>query len=58
VIEDEGYRFAVKVGKPRMRRERRTHQLAREQILSCLMSATPIPGYIKSEALLAVWAHA
>jgi putative DNA methylase len=51
VIEDGGYRFTVKVGKPK-NAERAKHgtKLSRGANFECLMSGTPIAGdYIKAE---------
>ena len=51
VIEGGGYRFTVKVGKPRdAARTQRGTKLARGANFECLMSGTPIAGdYIKAE---------
>ena len=51
VIENGGYRFTVKVGKPEdMDRVKRGTKLARGANFECLMSGTPISGdYIKAE---------
>jgi putative DNA methylase len=51
VIEDGGYRFTVKVGKPKnAERAKRGTKLARGANFECLMSGTPISGdYIKAE---------
>lgn len=51
LIEDGGYRFTVKVGKPKnMERTKRGTKLSRGANFECLMSGTPIAGdYIKAE---------
>jgi len=51
VIEDGGYRFTVKVGKPKdAERAKNGTKLSRGANFECLMSATPIAGdYIKAE---------
>jgi putative DNA methylase len=51
VIEDGGYRFTVKVGKPKDAEARKNGtKLARGANFRCLMSGTPIVGdYIKAE---------
>ena len=51
VIEDGGYRFIVKVGKPKnAQREKNGTKLSRGANFECLMSGTPIAGdYIKTE---------
>lgn len=51
VIEDGGYRFTVKVGKPKeVERAKRGTKLSRGANFECLMSGTPIAGdYIKAE---------
>ncbi|MCS7078419.1 MAG: DUF1156 domain-containing protein, partial [Chloracidobacterium sp.] len=50
VIEGGGYRFTVKVGKPKdAERAKRGTKLARGANFECVMSGTPIPGdYIKA----------
>jgi putative DNA methylase len=52
VIEHGGYRFTVKVGKPKdPERVKRGTKLGRGSSFECLMSGTPISGdYIKAEA--------
>ena len=51
VIEDGGYRFTVKVGKPKNAEAAKTGtKLARGANFQCVMSGTPIAGdYIKAE---------
>jgi len=51
VIEDGGYRFTVKVGKPKdVEAVNKGTKLGRGTNFRCLMSGAPIPGdYIKSE---------
>jgi putative DNA methylase len=51
VIENGGYRFTVKVGKPKNgERAKRGTKLARGANFECVMSSTPISGdYIKAE---------
>jgi len=51
VIEDSGYRFTVKVGKPKdAERAKNGTKLSRGANFECLMSGTPIAGeYIKAE---------
>ena len=51
VIEEDGYRFAVKVGKPKdAEGAKNGTKLARGANFVCLMSDAPIPGdYIKAE---------
>ena len=51
VIEDGGYRFTVKVGKPKdAEAAKNGTKLARGANFQCLMSGTPIAGdYIKAE---------
>jgi len=51
VIEDGGYRFTVKVGKPKdVEVAKRGTKLSRGANFQCLMSGTPIAGdYIKAE---------
>jgi putative DNA methylase len=51
VIENGGYRFTVKVGKPKdMDRAKRGTKLSRGANFECLMSGSPISGeYIKAE---------
>jgi putative DNA methylase len=51
VIEDGGYRFTVKVGKPKdAERAKRGTKLSRGANFECLMSGAPIAGdYIKAE---------
>ena len=51
VIEDGGYRFTVKVGKPKdSERAKSGTKLSRGANFECLMSGTPIAGeYIKAE---------
>ena len=51
VIEDGGYRFTVKVGKPKdAEAAKNGTKLARGANFRCLMSGTPIAGdYIKAE---------
>jgi putative DNA methylase len=51
VLEDGGYRFTVKVGKPKdVRRAKDGTKLSRGANFECLMSGTPIAGdYIKAE---------
>ena len=51
VIEGDGYRFTVKVGKPRDPEEaKKGTKLARGANFKCLMSGTPMAGdYIKAE---------
>ncbi len=51
VIEDSGYRFAVKVGKPKdAEAAKNGTKLARGAHFRCVMSGTPIEGdYIKAE---------
>jgi len=51
VIEDAGYRFTVKIGKPRnAERVRNGTKLSRGANFECLMSGTPIAGdYIRTE---------
>jgi len=51
VIEDGGYRFTVKVGKPKnVESARSGTKLARGANFQCVMSSTPISGdYIKAE---------
>jgi putative DNA methylase len=51
VIEDGGYRFTVKVGKPKdTERAKNGTKLSRGANFECLMSGTPIAGdYIKAE---------
>jgi putative DNA methylase len=51
VIEDSGYRFAVKVGKPKDAvAAKRGTKLSRGANFECVMSGTPIAGdYIKAE---------
>jgi len=51
VIEDGGYRFTVKVGKPKnAERAKNGTKLSRGANFECLMSGTPIAGdYIKAE---------
>ena len=51
VIEDDGYRFTVKVGKPKdAEAAKNGTKLARGANFKCLMSGTPMAGdYIKSE---------
>jgi putative DNA methylase len=51
VIEDGGYHFAVKVGKPKnAERAKRGTKLSRGANFECVMSGTPISGdYIKAE---------
>ncbi|GIX22527.1 MAG: hypothetical protein KatS3mg121_1310 [Gammaproteobacteria bacterium] len=51
VIEGRGYRFTVKVGKPKdPERAKRGTKLSRGANFECLMSGTPISGdYIKAE---------
>jgi putative DNA methylase len=51
VIEDGGYRFTVKVGKPKnAERAKSGTKLSRGANFECLMSGTPISGdYIKAE---------
>ena len=51
VIEDGGYRFTVKVGKPKDAEAAKSGtKLARGANFRCLMSGTPIAGdYIKAE---------
>ncbi len=51
VIEDGGYRFTVKVGKPKdAERAKNGTKLSRGANFQCLMSGTPIAGdYIKAE---------
>lgn len=53
VIEDGGYRFAVKVGRPKnAERVKRGTKLARGANFECLMSGAPIADdYIKSESM-------
>jgi putative DNA methylase len=49
VIEDRGYRFAVKMGKPHDEEARNGTKLSRANFI-CVMSGTPIGGdYIKDE---------
>jgi putative DNA methylase len=51
VIEDGGYRFTVKVGKPRDAEEAKNGTKLARASFGCLMSGTPIPGdYIKAES--------
>ncbi len=52
VIEDKGYRFTVKVGKPKNTEAAKNGtKLARGANFQCVMSGTPIAGdYIRSEA--------
>jgi len=50
VIEGGGYRFTVKVGKPRDAEKARAGTKASRANFNCLMSSTPISGdYIKAE---------
>jgi putative DNA methylase len=51
LIEDDGYRFTVEVGKPKdAERAKRGTKLSRGANFECLMSGTPIVGdYIKAE---------
>lgn len=51
VVEGNGYRFTVKVGKPKdQERAKRGTKLARGANFECLMSGTPMEGdYIKAE---------
>jgi putative DNA methylase len=53
VIEDGGYRFTVKVGKPKNAEAAKSGtKLARGANFGCLMSGAPIaPDYIKAEAM-------
>ena len=51
VVEDSGYRFTVKLGKPKdVEATKRGTKLSRGANFQCLMSTTPISGdYIKAE---------
>ncbi len=53
VIENGGYRFTVKVGRPKnAERAKRGTKLARGANFECVMSGTPISGdYIKAESM-------
>ncbi|MCS6883745.1 MAG: hypothetical protein NZU74_20705, partial [Chloroflexaceae bacterium] len=53
VIENGGYRFTVKVGKPKdVERAKRGTKLARGASFECLMSGTVIDDkYIKAESM-------
>ncbi len=59
VIEDGGYRFTVKVGKPKdAEAAKNGTKLARGANFQCLMSGSPIAGdYIKARARPVAWAR-
>jgi len=50
IIEEGGYRFAVKVGRPRDAEAKNGTSAGKRAAFKCVMSATPIPyDYIRSE---------